>query len=115
MDTRKFLGLLPGMLDLLVLKAISLDRLHGYGVLRSIQQISGKVFDVKQGSLYPALYRLETQGLIASEWDESENRRHAKYYRLTATGRRSLKEETAAWERIAAAMAAVLHATPDGA
>ena len=104
--------LLPGMLDLMVLKTISLDRLHGYGVLLRIRQISGGSLDVPQGSLYPALYRLEHQGLIKSEWGESEHRRRAKYYRLTPSGGRRLKEAAAGWERTAAAMAAVLHATP---
>ena len=108
-------GLLPGTLDLLILKAISLERLHGYGVLLRIRQISGEALDVPQGSLYPALNRLEHQGLIESEWGESENRRRAKYYRLTRAGRRRFREEAAGWERLAAAMAAALGATPDEA
>ena len=105
--------LLPGTLDLLILKAISLERLHGYGVLLRIRQISGEALDVPQGSLYPALNRLEHQGLIESEWGESENRRRAKYYRLTRGGRRRFQEEAAGWERLVAAMAAALGATPD--
>ena len=111
----KSAGLLPGTLDLLILKAISLERLHGYGVLLRIRQISGQALDVPQGSLYPALNRLEHQGLIESEWGESENRRRAKYYRLTRAGRRRFQEEAAGWERLAAAMAAALGATPDEA
>ena len=107
-------GLLPGILDLLILKTISLSRLHGYGVMLRIQQISGDVFSLRQGSLYPALNRLEHQGLIESEWGESETRRRAKYYRLTHAGRLLLPEETARWERLAVAMAAALGATPDG-
>ena len=87
--------LLQGTLDLLILKAVSLGPLHGYGVLLRIQQISQNRLQIQQGSLYPALYRLEHQGLITSEWGESENKRKAKYYRLTAAGRRRLKEETA--------------------
>lgn len=111
----KSAGLLPGTLDLLILKAISLERLHGYGVLLRIRQISGEALDVPQGSLYPALNRLEHQGIIESEWGESENRRRAKYYRLTRAGRRRFQEEAAGWERLAAAMAAALGATPDEA
>ena len=107
--------LLPGTLDLLILKAVSLERLHGYGVLLRIRQISSDAFDVPQGSLYPALNRLEHHGLIESEWGESENRRRAKYYRLTTAGRLQLEEEAAGWERLAAAMKAVLGATPDQA
>ena len=114
MDTIRSAALLPGTLDLLILKTVSLDRLHGYGVLLRIRQITGEALDVPQGSLYPALYRLEHQGLIESEWGESENRRRAKYYRLTDAGRR-LEEAAAGWERLVAAMAAALHATPRGA
>ena len=104
-------GLLPGMFDPLVLKTISLDRLHGHGVLLRIQEISG-AFRVKEGSLYPALHRLERRRLIESEWGESENGRRARFYRLTPAGRHHLEEATAAWERFAAAMAAALRATP---
>lgn len=105
--------LLPGTLDMLILKAISLEQLHGYGVLLRIKQISGGALDIPQGSLYPALYRLEHQGLIASEWGQSENNRRAKYYTLTALGRRRLREETAGWNRLAIAMAAALNAAPE--
>ena len=105
--------LLPGTLDMLILKAVSLKPLHGYGVLLRIQQISGDALNVPQGSLYPALYRLEQQGLIAAEWGESENKRKAKFYTLTAAGRRRLKEETAEWNKLAAAIGTALKATPD--
>jgi transcriptional regulator len=105
--------LLPGTLDMLILKAVSLKPLHGYGILLRIQQISGDALNVPQGSLYPALYRLEHQGLIAAEWGESENKRKAKFYTLTAAGRRRLKEETAEWNKLATAIGAALGATPD--
>ncbi len=105
--------LLPGTLDMLILKAISLKPLHGYGVLLRIHQISGKALEIPQGSLYPALYRLEHQGLIAAEWGQSENNRRAKYYTLTAAGRRRLRDETAGWNRLASAIATALNATPE--
>ena len=105
--------LLPGTLDMLILKAVSLKPLHGYGVLLRIQQISREALAVPQGSLYPALYRLEHQGLIAAEWGESDNKRRAKYYRLTSAGRRRLKDEVARWNRLADAIAASLATTPD--
>jgi PadR family transcriptional regulator, regulatory protein PadR len=105
-------GLLPGTLDLLILKAVSLGRLHGYGVLLRIEQISGGALQIQQGALYPALYRLEHQGLIASEWGTSDNNRRAKFYRLTVTGKRRLGAETAGWNRLADAMARSLAATP---
>src|SRR2546428_11768133 len=90
--------LLPGTLDLLILKALSLGALHGYGVLLRIEQISGGAFAIEQGALYPALYRLEHQGLLRSQWGTSENNRKAKYYRLTPAGRRRLREETGSWK-----------------
>lgn len=105
-------GPLPGTLDLLILKAVSLGTLHGYGVLLRIQNISGGALEIQQGALYPALYRLEHQGLIESEWGKSENNRRAKFYRLTAAGRRRLGEEEAGWKRLVAAMTAALSATP---
>jgi PadR family transcriptional regulator, regulatory protein PadR len=105
--------LLPGTLDMLILKAVSLTPLHGYGVLLRIVQISKNALDITQGSLYPALYRLEHQGLIEAEWGESENKRKARFYRLTPAGRRRLKEETASWNRLAAAIAAAMSATPE--
>ena len=107
--------LLPGTLDLLILKAVSLGDVHGYGVLLRIEQISGGALEVQQGALYPALYRLEHQGLIESEWGRSDNNRRAKFYRLTGTGRRRLGEEEASWNRLVAAMATVLTATPEEA
>lgn len=103
--------LLPGTLDLLILKSVSLGRLHGYGVLLRIQQISGGALEIQQGALYPALYRLERQGLIESEWGTSENNRRAKFYKLTAPGRARLGEETASWNRLADAMGLALRAT----
>jgi PadR family transcriptional regulator len=109
----KSADLLPGTLDMLILKAVSLKPLHGYGVLLRIAQISGDALDIPQGSLYPALYRLEHQGLIVAEWGESDNKRRAKFYTLTAAGRRRLREETAGWNRLAAAMATALGTTPD--
>ena len=105
--------LLPGTLDMLILKAVSLKPLHGYGVLQRIQQISGDALEIPQGSLYPALYRLEHQELIDAEWGVSENNRRAKYYTLTVAGRRRLREETAGWNRLASAMAAALNTTPE--
>jgi len=109
----KTADLLPGTLDMLILKAVSLKPLHGYGVLLRIQQISRDALQVPQGSLYPALYRLEHQGLIAAEWGQSENNRRAKYYTLTAAGRRRLREETAGWNRLASAIAAALNTTSE--
>jgi PadR family transcriptional regulator, regulatory protein PadR len=103
--------LLPGTLDVLILKAVSLGELHGYGVLLRIEQITGRALRIQQGALYPALYRLEHQGLLATQWGTSENNRRAKYYRLTAAGRRRLREESASWQRVAAAMARALSAT----
>src|SRR5687767_13035355 len=105
-------GLLPGTLDLLILKACSLGKLHGYGVLLRIGQISGGALEIQQGALYPALYRLEHQGFITSEWGTSENNRKAKYYRLTVTGRRRLGAETASWKRLVDAVGLALAATP---
>jgi PadR family transcriptional regulator, regulatory protein PadR len=106
-------GLLQGTLDLLILKAISLGPLHGYGVLLRIQQMSRDKLQIQQGSLYPALYRLEHQALITSEWGESENKRRAKYYRLTAAGRRRLHEELAYWRRLSEAIGLVLSAATE--
>ena len=105
----KTADLLPGTLDMLILKAVSLKPLHGYGVLLRIRQISGDALEIPQGSLYPALYRLEHQGLIVADWGQSENNRRAKYYTLTAAGRRRLREETAGWNRLASAIAAALN------
>ena len=104
----KQLELLQGTLDMLILKAVSLGPLHGYGVLLRIQQISGDQLEIQQGSLYPALYRLEHQGLIASDWGESENNRKARFYRLTAAGRKKLHKETENWNRMADVIGGIL-------
>jgi PadR family transcriptional regulator PadR len=104
----KQIDLLQGTLDMLILKAVSLGPLHGYGVLLRIQQISGEQLEIQQGSLYPALYRLEHQGWIASEWGESDNKRKAKFYSLTAAGRRQLQSETEKWNRMASLIANIL-------
>jgi PadR family transcriptional regulator PadR len=104
--------LLPGTLDVLILKAVSLGPLHGYGVLARIEQITQGALLVEQGALYPALYRLEHQGLIAGEWGVSDNNRRAKFYSLTASGRRRLREQMDSWNRLATAMASALKARP---
>ena len=108
----KQVDLLQGTLDVLILKAVSLGSLHGYGVLLRLQQISQDVLRVPQGSLYPALYRLENKGLIESEWGESDNKRKAKYYRLTSAGRKRLRSETEEWNRLAATIATILNTVP---
>jgi transcriptional regulator len=107
------LDLMQGTLDMLILKAVSLGPLHGYGVLLRIQQISGEQLAIQQGSLYPALFRLEHQGVLTSEWGESENKRRAKFYRLTLAGKRQLRAETEKWNRMAALMAGILNTTPE--
>ena len=104
--------LLPGTLDVLILKAVSLGPLHGYGVLLRIEQMTQGALVVEQGALYPALYRLEHQGLLNSAWGTSDNNRRAKFYTLTAGGRRRLREETNSWNRLAAAMASALKSRP---
>jgi PadR family transcriptional regulator PadR len=109
----KTADLLPGTLDMLILKAVSLKPLHGYGVLQRIRQISGDALEIPQGSLYPAVYRLEHQGLIDAEWGVSDNNRRAKYYTLTAAGRRRLREEAEGWNRLASAIASALNTTPE--
>ena len=103
---------IQGTLDMLILKAVSLGPLHGYGVLLRIEQISNEKLKIEQGSLYPALYRLEARGLIASEWGESENNRRAKYYRLTAAGKRRLETETERWNEMADVIAGILRTSP---
>ncbi len=108
----KQLDILQGTLDMLILKAVSLGPLHGYGVLLRIQQISGDRLEIQQGSLYPALYRLEHQGAITSEWGESENNRRAKFYRLTAAGRAQLRAETEKWKRMSDVIAGILKTSP---
>jgi len=109
----KHLELLQGTLDMLILKAISLGPLHGYGILLRIQQISGNRLEIQQGSLYPALYRLEQQRWIASAWGESENKRKAKFYHLTATGKRRLQKESENWDRMADVIAGILRTLPE--
>ena len=104
-------ALLQGTLDLLILRALSLGANHGLGISRRVQQITGGAFEVRPGSLFPALHRLEQQGWLVSEWGESENRRRAKFYALTKRGRKHLEIETANWDRIAAAIAAAIAAT----
>ncbi len=104
-------SLLPGTLDLLVLKAVSLGTEHGYGILLRIQQASGGALVVEQGALYPALFRLESQGLISAEWGVSENKRRAKFYTLTRTGKARLAKDLDDWNRLVEAMGAVLGAT----
>ena len=103
---------LQGTLDMLILKAVSLGPMHGYGILLRIQQFSRDTLAIQQGSLYPAVYRLEHQGLLASEWGTSDNNRRAKFYQLTAAGRRRLKEERESWSRLVDAIGAVMNASP---
>jgi len=105
--------LLPGTLDLLILKAVSLGPLHGYGVLLRIGQISGRALLIEQGALYPALFRLVRQGLLKASWGVSENNRRAKFYELTAQGRKRLREEADGWKRLVTAMASALAAEPE--
>lgn len=105
--------ILPGTLDLLILKAVSLGPLHGYGILLRIGQISGGALLVEQGALYPALFRLVKQGLLKASWGTSDNNRRAKFYELTAAGRKRLREEAEGWNRLAAAIGAALAATPE--
>ncbi len=111
MDTQA--QILPGTLDLLILKAVSLGPLHGYGILLRIGQISNGALLIEQGALYPALFRLLGQGLLKAKWGTSENNRRAKYYELTAAGRKRLRQETGDWNRLAAAMGAALKARPE--
>ena len=103
-------AILPGTLDLLILKAVSLGPQHGYGILLRIEQTSGGKLGIEQGALYPALYRLETQELIEAEWGQSENNRRAKFYTLTPAGRKRLKEELQSWQQVVEAMALALAA-----
>jgi PadR family transcriptional regulator PadR len=105
--------LLPGTLDLLILKSVSLGPLHGYAVLLRIEQITGGALLVEQGALYPALARLEHRGLLAAEWGVSDNNRRARFYTLTAAGRRELKTERESWDRLTTIMKTALDARPD--
>ena len=107
--------LLPGTLDMLILKALSLGPNHGYGVLLRIEQTSKGLLSLEQGSLYPALNRLEHHGLIASRWGKSENNRRAKFYRLTRAGKKRLEHETARWTELTRAVSYVLNALPNEA
>jgi transcriptional regulator len=104
-------NLLQGTLDLLILKALALTAMHGLGISNRIAQITNGTFQVKPGSLFPALHRMEEAGWLSSHWGDSENKRRAKYYRLTASGRRQLQAETEQWETIALAMASALQAS----
>jgi PadR family transcriptional regulator PadR len=103
--------LLQGTLDLLILKTLALEPMHGWGITQRIQQISDGVLQVNQGSLYPALVRLEQQGWISSEWGTSENNRQAKYYALTRSGRKQLNQETENWKRVSTAIEQILAAS----
>lgn len=105
--------LLRGTLDLLILRALTLNRDHGVGIARRIQQITRGTFDVKPGSLFPALHRLEERGWLASEWGESENLRRAKYYKLTRAGRRQIESEMANWKRVSKAIGWAIEATSE--
>ncbi len=105
--------LLQGTLDLLILQTLALRPMHGWGVAQRIEQVSGKVLQVGQGSLYPALHRLEYKGWIQSDWGNSENNRRAKFYSLTATGRRQLDAELETWERLSSAIGLVLSRVPE--
>ena len=111
MTVRSQSDALRGSLDLLVLKTLSLEPMHGWGISQRVQQISAGVLEVNQGSLYPALQRLERDGLIASDWGTTDNNRRARYYRLTAAGRRALGAELENWRRFAAGLEAVLRTT----
>ena len=103
--------LLQGTLDMLILKAVSLGPLHGYGIIRRIHQLSEEMLDVEQGSLYPALYRIEQKGWVSSKWEVNETGRRAKFYALTRAGRRQLEAEEASWDRLALAISKVRQAT----
>jgi transcriptional regulator len=103
--------LVQGTLDLLILKALSLEAMHGLGIARRVEQITQQTFQVKPGSLFPALHRMERYGWLVSQWGESENNRRARFYRLTAAGRRQLKDEAAQWNRVSLAIAFALNAT----
>jgi transcriptional regulator len=103
--------LLQGTLDMLILKAVSLGPLHGYGIIQRIRQMSGEMLEVEQGSLYPALYRIEQRGWVSSKWDLNETGRRAKFYTLTNAGKSQLEVEEASWDRLALAIAKVRQAT----
>jgi transcriptional regulator len=109
--TKHKADLLQGTLDMLILKALSLGALHGYGVIQRIRQLSEEMLDVEQGSLYPALYRIEQKGWVTSRWETNETGRRAKFYTLTRAGRKQLEAEEASWDRLALAIAKVRQAT----
>ena len=109
--TKNKADLLQGTLDMLILKAVSLGPLHGYGIIQRIRQMSEEMLNVEQGSLYPALYRIEQKGWVTSEWDTNETGRRAKFYSLTRAGQRQLKVEEESWDRLALAIAKVRQAT----
>jgi PadR family transcriptional regulator PadR len=113
MGKGKQVDLLQGTLEILILKSVSLGPLHGYGILLRIQQISHERLEIPQGSFYVALYRIEHRGWIDGEWGESENKRRAKFYHLTAAGRRQLKKETEKWSRMTDVVGSILSATPE--
>ncbi len=109
--TRQKAELLKGTLDMLILKAVGLGPLHGYGIIQRIRQMSDQMLDVEQGSLYPALYRIEQKGWVSSKWEVNETGRRAKFYALTRAGRRQLEAEEASWDRLVLAIAKVRQAT----
>ena len=109
--TRQKADLLQGTLDMLILKAVSLGPLHGYGIIQRIRQMSGEMLNVEQGSLYPALYRIEQKGWVTSRWETNETGRRAKFYTLTKAGRHQLEEEEASWDRLVLAVTRVRQAT----
>ena len=106
--------LLQGTLDMLILKTLTLGRMHGYAIMRRIQQTSNDALHIEEGSLYPALHRMERRGWIAAEWGVSENNRRAKYYRLTRSGRKQLEAELSLWQRLSEATEKVLQLAPEG-
>lgn len=108
---QKKADLLQGTLDMLILKAVSLGPLHGYGIIQRIHQMSGEMLEVEQGSLYPALYRIEQRGWVSSKWGVNETGRRAKFYSLTRTGKKQLEEEEASWDRLVLAIATMRQAT----
>ena len=107
-DPPRDAALLQGTLDLLILRIVALEPLHGYGIVRRIEQMSGEALQIRQGSLYPALYRMEQRGLLTSEWKTNESGKEAKYYQLTRAGRKALKEETEGWQRLRSAIDLIL-------
>jgi PadR family transcriptional regulator PadR len=109
--TKETADLLQGTLDMLILKALSLGALHGYGIIQRIQQMSGEMLTVEQGSLYPALYRIEQRGWVGSDWDTNETGRRAKFYTLTRAGRRQLEVEEASWDRLVLAISKMREAS----